>query len=300
MNVEFTRDPKQLKLNEKGKFVDVTNVMRDIMLACDIYRVFTRKDFDELLFRMGILFGEIKPIGNFLTNQQLFNFKLPYKGYNRVVDLEVLINHIGAEASLKPEYMVREEWLNNYLNESLDYNEEILMSLDKIEMWYHNISEYEGKMTVPIEVTPNLIKEANLLRECISKEVEESYFIESAYKASNRVIEMKEDKKLTSSLVYEATEIPKKLQQIFNKHIAKYKGDNELSKKGKQQLMYLCWLWGNGLVTHDVDRGMFVNDLYKFDYFISDFGFLDFNLGKMKSHYNLDQIIPLFINKVTQ
>ncbi len=66
------------------------------MSATSFYRIFSKEDMREFLFRLAITLHSINLLDNWLINDRLFNYS--FKGQHYLMTIQNIINHFGFEA----------------------------------------------------------------------------------------------------------------------------------------------------------------------------------------------------------
>ena len=96
MNIEKIRNPEQL-LDSNGNFELNTRAIAQLMYACGLETLYSRKDLRELLFRAELLFPNSMAKGN---KGMKFNLSYTFLGKEYKICTKDLIRHLGIDLSL--------------------------------------------------------------------------------------------------------------------------------------------------------------------------------------------------------
>jgi|ERR1035437_739258 hypothetical protein len=286
--------------NSTGQLLPSSYAMAWCMLATHTWRIFTREDMKEFLFRLSITLHSLELVENWFLKDKLMNFIVKDKHYS--LSLDEINMHFGFEVIDGCDNMhPRERYLDNVakgIRDAMFVSGFEGFSVISPRITGDDEFEISAKSHAP-EITPDLIKKADFFASDLMKFIPEKTFTDISPELIEKERELAERRqKIRNLLVFDINKIPADVvgqcfNIMFNQKFAGQLLTNkeEFERTGKPML-YLAWLWANNLMTSD---GVFAHEkegihLTYEDYVLEDGGI---NLLVTIERHNIEDTIPL-------
>ena len=286
--------------NSTGELLPSSYAMAWCMLATFTWRVFTKEDMKEFLFRLSITLHSMDLVENWFLKDKLMNYIVNDKHYS--LSLDEIIMHFGFEVidgynNMQP----REKYLENVakgIRDAMFVSTFEGFSVISPKITGNNEYEISGKNYTP-EITPDLIKKAEFFASDLMRFIPDDTFTNISPKLLEKEQELADRRERIHNLsVFDINKIPPEvLSQCFSimfnqKFASQLLIDNEEFERTGKPMIYLAWLWANDLMTSDgifahEKEGVFLN--YE-DYTLEDGGI---NLLVTIEQHNMEDTIPL-------
>lgn len=283
-----------------GQFLPSSYAMSWCMLATYTWRIFTREDMKEFLFRLAITLHSLELVENWFLKDKLLNFIVKDKHYS--LSLDDIVMHFGFEVIDGYENMnPREKYLGNVakgIRDAMFVSAFEGFAVISPRLTGDDEFEISGKTHAP-EITPDLIKKAEFFASDLMKFIPESTFTDVSPALVEKELELEERKQKIRNLpVFDINKIPAEVvSQCFNimfnqKFASQLLTDKDEFERTGKPMLYLAWLWANDLMTSD---GVFAHEkegiyLTYEDYELEDGGI---NLLVTIERHNIDDTIPM-------
>lgn len=248
VNVSCINNYAKENLMNGNSFRDSTHAMQWCMEATYMYRLFTREDMLEFLFRLGIVLDSLQIMENWFANNKLFNYKL--NGQYYAFSAQDIIDHFGLESfDFAENGKSRKFFLDNI---SKGISSAILNS--------EGMEVFSSEGHVP-EITAKLMLNADLFAREILKLAPAGYFSISNEDKIKKLKVLEERKNKIEALPeFDINTLSKDTIELcmqimltdeayeYNKSLG---NDDSEYEAEKQRLIYLAWLWANDLMISD-------------------------------------------------
>ncbi len=270
------------------------------MAATCFYRIFTRDDMKEFLFRLSISLHSMNLLENWLMNDRLFDYKLKDRHYRMTV--KDIMNHFGFEAYDACENSEKREFFLANVGGHI-FNASFSGILEKLEVIPfesagEDIKLIPGKKHAP-KITEEIIKNAGFFASDLMKLIPDEMFTQRSEALIEKEKQLKlRREKIRNLPVFKINKIPADiirqcLMTFYAEDYTEYllKEPEDFETFGRP-MIYLAWLYANnmiesdGITAHPIEGVRFNYD----DYELEDGGI---NLLITISEYNMDDTIQL-------
>jgi len=271
------------------------------MLATGFYRIFTREDMKEFLFRLPITLNSLGLVETWLMKDRLMDYKVAYKSYT--LTLADVIMHFGIEITDSYENHSSRERYFGYIAGGIDgsmfLGDKADFSVIEPEITEDDRKILSGSKHAP-EVTPELIAKAEFFASDLMKSIPEKTFTDISPLIADKEKELDERRKKIRNIPhFEISMLPEKvikecLEIIYIPEYADLLlNDKELFDKEARPLIYLGWLLANDLMEY-VDGGWLTEkEGVHLDYTDYELPGGGSNLNITVDEYNIMDLVPL-------
>ena len=304
LNFSFCKGLPLYHFQEKGESLPASYAMAWCMTATSVYRIFTKDDMREFLFRLAITLHSMDLLEIWLMKDRLMTYTVNDEEY--VFTLNDIIMHFGLE--LFDAYInlsSREQYLDNVVSGMMGAM--LMGAMEGFSIVEPEITEdEEGKLlnfalvkeSIP-EISPNLITKAEFFAVDLMQFIPEEIFEHPKAEKTEKELELIERSERINHLpVFNIHKIPRRtikecLETIYiSEYAKKLLTDKQEFEKKAKPLIYLGWLYANGLLQNgdgglEEREGILLD--YK-DYQLEDGGY---NLNLTIERYNIEYVAPL-------
>ncbi len=305
VNYELVTNYKATCLDESGDLSVITEGMAILMITTGMYRLNSKEDIPEFIYRIAVLMQELKIVDGFFVNDDILLHM--YDGLHaipvRPADVQ---KFLGLYWKIDERNTPRTEW-ENKLDKHWNNTQIITAMRFAGSLFAPNINidglSVRLKRGGEIKISPEIRRGAEIVAEKSMETFSHSsykHWLRKNKRALNKISDkitkkeafMKTPKKLTFDFDQIPQQGKEKIMQHFKRLFSYDETVNWDSLKKEKALVYLCWLMANDLASTD-GLDVFVDPRYEFDdtyYELPDGGY---NYEELMLLYELDEIIPI-------
>jgi hypothetical protein len=300
LDYTYMPDYPKAYLKEYGEPLPSSYAIRWCMIATGVYRIFTKKDMKEFLFRLAITLNSMSLLEVWLMDGKLLKYKV--KDLEYVLNIDEVMIHLGFQIyDYSKNFSDRDRYLSNVSEGIRDAI--FIGALDGFSILTpknlgENRMQISGNRYAPV-ITPGLLAKADFFARDLMKFITDETFTNRNPAILDKELELIERRERIKHLpVFEIEKIPENIirqcvEMIFTpKDAAYYFGNPEDFDIMVKPLIYLAWLWANDFIISDgvtayEKEGISID--YD-DYTLDEGGF---NLLQTIEGLNLEEMKPL-------
>lgn len=301
INLRYTKGVPAEYFRYHGEPMPSSYAMAWCMLATGVYRIFSREDLKEFLFRLPVTLNSLGLVETWLLKDRLMNYRV--KGKDYTLCLEDVIMHFGLEVIDSYSNMTdREDYLKNVgggIFNSMLTGHLADFSVIEPETDEDGSKIISGKKHAP-EITPELIAKAEFFASDLMKFIPEETFTDRNPLIAEKEKEIEERRERKRNMpVFDIKKIPKRiirecLEIMFvEEYVDRLLKDPELFEKEARPLIYLGWLLANDMMEYNDEMGIVEKEGVELDYSDYELPGGGSNLNLTVMDYNLRDLGPL-------
>jgi hypothetical protein len=301
INFSYINGLPMCHFTESGEALPSSYAVAWCMAATLVYRIFTKEDMKEFLFRLAVTLHSVDLLENWLMDDRLMNYTVKEKPY--VLHVEDIAMHFGLEIiDAKENLSSRDDYFKNVtggIMGAMVIGAFEGFSVIKTGALDNNGIDLSVAKGYTPEITSELIAKAEFFARDIMKFIPEDIFVNRSAMLIAKEKELQERQERIEHLpFFDITKIsPEIIRQcleiMYNKdYVRQLLTDSDEFERVGRPMIYLAWLWANDFmesdgINADAKEGFAID--YN-DYELEDGGF---NLLTTIEDYNFNDMVPL-------